>query len=188
MPLVVALHGAFGFGQDFLWTWLRETRTRGCLLLAPTSTDTTWSLDAPGRDAARLASMLAFVRGRWPVDPAHILLTGLSDGGTFALLAGLLEESPYTHIASVSGVLHPANFALGNVARSRGRPIRIVHGALDWLFPVALARAAHDALRAAGAAVVYRELPDCSHTWPREENARILRWMDPSLTLPGETT
>jgi phospholipase/carboxylesterase len=34
-PLVVALHGGSGHGRDFLWTWLREARGRGFLLLAP---------------------------------------------------------------------------------------------------------------------------------------------------------
>lgn len=188
LPLVVALHGAYGFGQDFVWTWLREARSRGCLLLAPTSPDPTWSLHAPGRDGARLDAMLQFVRSQWPVDAEHVLLTGLSDGATFALLHGLAEGSPFTHLAPVSGVLHPMSFTLGNLARAAGRPIWLAHGALDWMFPIALARAARDALTEAGAQLVYREITDLSHTYPREENARILRWMDPRLALPGDPT
>jgi phospholipase/carboxylesterase len=35
---------------------------------------------------------------------------------------------------------------------------------------------ARDALAAAGAAVTYREIDDLSHTYPVEENARILDW------------
>ena len=31
---------------------------------------------------------------------------------------------------------------------------------------------------AAGAVVTYREIPDLSHTYPRELNAQILDWMD----------
>ena len=46
-PLVVALHGGSGNGSDFLWSWLREARCRRFLLLAPTSRDSTWSLQAP---------------------------------------------------------------------------------------------------------------------------------------------
>ena len=37
LPLIVALHGGSGHGADFLWTWLREAKSRGCILLAPTS-------------------------------------------------------------------------------------------------------------------------------------------------------
>jgi len=183
-PLVVALHGGFGHGRDFLWTWLREARGRRFLLLAPTSEGTTWSLHAPDRDAARLASMLDFVCERWRVDRARILLTGLSDGATFSLLAGLAENAPYTHLAPVSGVLHPASFSNGNLRRARGRPIHLVHGALDWMFPVSVARMARDALGDCGADLVYREIADLSHAYPREANDAILAWFDPRLALP----
>lgn len=176
-PLVVALHGGSGHGRDFLWTWLREARSRGCLLLSPTSRGSTWALDHPGSEAGALRRMVEMVCGRWNVDRARILLTGLSDGATFTLLAGLAEDAPYSALAPVSGVLHPANFGLGNLERARGRRVYLVHGALDWLFPVGLARAARDALAQAGAELCYRELEDLSHTYPREENARILEWL-----------
>jgi phospholipase/carboxylesterase len=184
-PLVVALHGGSGHGSLFLWTWLREARGRRFLLLAPTSVGPTWSLDAPARDAAALESMIGFVRERWRVDERRVLATGLSDGATFALLWGLAEGSPATAIACVAGVLHPANFALGNLERARGRRIYVAHGALDWLFPVGLARLARDALTRAGADLVYHEIEDLSHTYPRDENDRILAWFDPSLALPA---
>jgi phospholipase/carboxylesterase len=186
LPLVVALHGAFGHGREFLWTWLREARSRRALVLAPTSPDTTWSLHRPERDVAMLFAMVGYVRERWEVDPARILVTGLSDGGTFALLAGLADGAPFTHLAPVAGVLHPLCLRDGRLEGARGKPIRLVHGALDWMFPVALARLAKETLEGAGAALVYREIEDLSHTYPREENARILRWMDPALALPGE--
>ena len=49
------------------------------------------------------------------------------------------------------------------------------------LIPVGLARGARDALREAGADLEYREIEDLWHTYPREENARILAWFDASL-------
>jgi len=186
LPLVVALHGGFGHGRDFVWTWLREARSRRCCLLAPTSLDTTWSLHDPERDAAELRTMVEFVMERWRIDSSRVLLTGLSDGATFSLLCGLAEESAFTALAPVSGVLHPWNFRNGNLGRARGKRIYLVHGALDWMFPVATARNARAALLEAGADLVYRELADLSHAYPREENARILRWLDPRLALPGE--
>ncbi len=184
-PLVVALHGGFGRGRDFLWTWLREARGRGFLLLAPTSVGTTWSLQSPALDGRRLVSMLGHVCENWSVDSSRILLTGLSDGATFALLTGLAPDSPFTALAPVSGVLHPANHANGNLARAAGRRIYLVHGALDWMFPVVLAQMARDALQAAGSDLIYREISDLSHAYPREENDSILEWFDPGLALPG---
>ena len=54
--------------------------------------------------------------------------------------------------------------------RLRGLPIHIIHGALDWMFPVELARQAHRVLARAGATVTFREVEDLSHTYPREMN------------------
>lgn len=178
MPLVAALHGGHGHGRDFLWTWLRAARSRGALLLAPTSRARTWSMvGGPDVDAEGLRGMVESVAARYPVDRARVLLTGMSDGATYALLCGLGEDMPFTHLAPACGVLHPFLLANGGVARARGRPIYLVHGALDWMFPLHAARMTREALQAVGARVVYREIEDLSHTYPRDENANILDWL-----------
>jgi phospholipase/carboxylesterase len=178
MPLVVALHGGHGHGRDFLWSWLREARSRGALLLAPTSRGRTWSImGGPDVDGQGLRAMVESVGARYPVDRARVLLTGMSDGATYALLCGLGDDVPFTHLAPACGVLHPLLFANGGMARAQGRPIYLVHGALDWMFPVPAARMAQEALRTVGAQVVYREIEDLSHTYPRDENGKILDWL-----------
>lgn len=178
MPLVVALHGGSGHGRDFLWAWVREARTRGMLLMAPTSRDRTWSI--MGRDdidAPALREMFEYVAGRYPVDRARVLLTGMSDGGTYALLCGLRDDRPFTHLAPACGVLHPFVFVNGGLQRARDRPIYMVNGALDWMFPVHAARQAREVLSDVGARLVYREIDDLSHTYPRDENPKILDWL-----------
>jgi phospholipase/carboxylesterase len=178
MPLVVALHGGHGHGRDYLWVWLREARARGMLVLSPTSRDRTWSIMGGGDvDAEPLAAMIESVAGGYAVDRARVLLTGMSDGATYALLLGLSADMPFTHLAPACGVLHPLLLIDGRLGRARGRPIYLVHGALDWMFPVQAARMAAEALRAAGASVVYREIEDLSHTYPRDENPAILDWL-----------
>jgi phospholipase/carboxylesterase len=178
MPLVAALHGGHGHGRDFLWTWLRAARSRGVLLVAPTSRDRTWSImGGPDADAGALLEILASVMERYPVDRSRVLLTGMSDGATYALLCGLRDSTPFTHLAPACGVLHPLLLTGGGLARARGRPIYLVHGALDWMFPVYTARMAREALLGAGARLVYREVEDLSHTYPRDENPRILDWL-----------
>jgi phospholipase/carboxylesterase len=174
-PLVVALHGGSGHGADFLWSWVREARSRGCLLIAPTAAEETWSLFAPELDGDRLAALVERVAATWNVDRSRVLLTGISDGATFSLCYGLREGTPFTHLAPVSGVLAPLDPR--QRAGARGKPVYLVHGALDWMFPVATARLAHHELERWGARVVYREIADLSHTYPREENAKILDWM-----------
>jgi len=67
---------------------------------------------------------------------------------------------------------------MADAERLRGLPIHIVHGKLDWMFPVQVARQTQQALSAAGANVIYRELDDLSHAYPREINAEILNWLN----------
>src|SRR5204863_7286903 len=67
MPLVVALHGGHGHGRDFLWSWVREARARGALVLSPTSRDRTWSLMGEDVDDEPLRAMVASVAERYPV-------------------------------------------------------------------------------------------------------------------------
>lgn len=173
-PLIVALHGGSGNGRDFLWTWVREAKSGGYLLVAPTAAGDTWS----AVDDRGLLEILAWVDRGYHLDADRILLTGLSDGATFTLLYGLAHPDVYRALAPLCGVLHPANDVLGNLGRARGVPIYLVHGAQDFLFPVALAHVTRDTLTTAGAALEYREIADLSHTYPRSENVRILRWFD----------
>jgi phospholipase/carboxylesterase len=181
-PLIVALHGGSGRGSDFLWSWVREARSRGLVVLAPTSRGDTWSLLAPEHDAEPLAQRVEQVITTYGIDRSRVLLTGMSDGGTFTPLAGLAESAPYTHLAPVSGVLAPLDE--GQRQRLRGRPVYLVHGALDWMFSIQIARLARDELERMGADLVWREIEDLSHTYPRDENAAIIDWLDPGLA-PG---
>ena len=158
-PLIVALHGGSGHGADFLWSWLREARTRGCILISPTSQEGTWSLMNPPLDGDALRALVGRVAERWSIDTDRVLLTGMSDGGTFSLLTGLIERGPFTHLAPISGSFHP--MLLDGANDIRGLPIYLVHGALDWMFPIDMARTAHAALAAAGAAVTFREITIC---------------------------
>ena len=176
LPLIVALHGGSGHGRDFLWTWLVEARTRGAILLSPTAKERTWSLMGPDIDSANIGAMVEHVAERWRLDRTRMLLTGMSDGGTFCYVSGLRSDSPFTHLAPSSASFHPLLLEGTSRERLQGLPIYLIHGALDWMFPVDIARTANAALGGAGAAVRYREIDDLSHTWPRDENPRIMDW------------
>jgi phospholipase/carboxylesterase len=176
-PLVMALHGGSGNGRGFLWSWLRDARSRGAILVAPTATGTTWALMGDDTDTPNLARILDSVRSRWNVDSKKMLLTGMSDGGTFCYVTGFESASPFTHLAPVAATFHPLMAEMADAERLRGLPIHIVHGRLDWMFPVQVARQTQQALAAAGADVIYRELDDLSHTYPREMNAPMLEWL-----------
>jgi phospholipase/carboxylesterase len=176
-PLVMALHGGSGNGRNFLWSWLRDARSFGAILVAPTATGPTWALMGEDNDTPNLARIMESVRSHWNVDPRRMLLTGMSDGGTFCYVTGLESASPFTHLAPVAATFHPLMAETADAERLQGLPIFLVHGLLDWMFPVQVARQTRQALAAAGADVTYREIEDLSHCYPREINAEMLRWL-----------
>jgi phospholipase/carboxylesterase len=176
-PLVVALHGGSGSGRNFLWSWLSDARSYGSILIAPTATGPTWALMGEDSDTPNLNRILDAVQSRWNIDASRMLLTGMSDGGTFCYVTGLEDTSPFTHLAPVSATFHPLMAEMASPEGLRGLPVYLAHGALDWMFPVEIARQTRDLLAAAGANVVYRELDDLSHCYPDEINAALLAWL-----------
>ena len=178
VPLIVALHGGSGHGRSFLWTWLRTARSNNAIVISPTSTEGTWSLMGPDIDSTNLEAMVSYACEHWNIDSTKVLLTGMSDGGTFSYVSGLQASSPFTHLAPSSASFHPMLVEVADSERLQNLPIYLMHGVLDWMFPIDVARAARDALTAAGAKVEYREIDDLSHTYPVEENPRILEWLN----------
>lgn len=176
MPLIVALHGGSGHGRTFLWSWITEARSRGAILICPTSIDSTWSLTGPDQDTDNINRILKFVIEQWNVDQEHLLLTGMSDGGTFTYVSGLPKDSQFTHLAPISASFHPMLLEFIDQSRLQGLPIYLTHGVLDWMFPIDIAETAHQALKAKGADIVYRPIADLSHTYPQEENTKIVDW------------
>ena len=177
-PVVFALHGGAGSGRGFLWSWLRDARAAGAILVAPTAVGDTWALHGQDADSPNLERILDEVRARWVIDTARLLLTGMSDGGTFSYVSGLVDGSPFTHLAPACAAFHPMLSAFADAGRVAGLPIHITHGQQDWMFPVDMAREAEAALLAAGARVTYREIEDLSHCYPSDLNPDVLAWMD----------
>ncbi len=187
--LVIVMHGGTGHGADFLWSWIREARTRGFILMSPTSQQDTWSLMGQEHDLPYLLSMLDFVKNGWKIDESHILLTGMSDGGTYSLIAGCHENSPFTHLAPFSGVLHSDIVMTGEIRHAHNRPIYLVHGTADWMFPIEAAYMARQQLDEVGADLTFREIEGLSHTFARTEIPALLKWFNPELDLvvPDQT-
>lgn len=171
LPLVVALHGGYSHGRDFLWSWLREARSRGFFVLAPTSQDMTWSITSPDRDAHPLYRHLESVCSRYAVDHTRMLITGMSDGGTYALALALSFQSPFSIIAPCCCALPPAD-----LRQARGKRIFWIHGAQDWIFSPERTVWACRELRQAGADIKLSLIDDLAHTYPREANATLLEW------------
>lgn len=176
-PLVYALHGGSGNGRAFLWSWVRAARSRGAIVVAPSSQGQTWAIQGDDPDSPHLDRIHAFVRRTWAIDPARILLTGLSDGGTFTYTSGLVADAPFTHLAPVAAAFHPMLAAMADHARVRDLPVHILHGARDWMFPPGMAEEARGHLSRMGARVTYRQLDDLSHAYGPDLSTLILDWL-----------
>lgn len=176
-PLVVALHGGSGNGRAFLWSWVRAARSRGAIVVAPTSQGQTWAIQGPDGDTPRLHQLVSFIRSKWTVDTSRVLMTGMSDGGTFTYTSGLQAGSPFTHLAPVAAAFHPMLAAMADGERIKGLPLHIIHGVHDWMFPVLMADEASEHLKRAGAEVTYRRLDDLSHTYGADLSTIILDWL-----------
>jgi len=179
-PLVMALHGGSGRGRYFLWSWLRDARSHGVIVVAPTSLGQTWAIQGEDVDSPHLSAILDFVRGKWNIDARRMMLTGMSDGGTFSYVSGLEASSPFTHLAPVAAAFHPMLIQMADAERLKNLPIHIIHGLEDWMFQVTMAREAERYFKGAGAAVVYREVADLSHTYPSDMNGAMLDWLSKS--------
>ena len=181
-PVVFALHGGSGHGSTYLWSWLRTARTEDLVLVSPTSVGGTWAIMGPDQDSPNLHRILESIRGIVNVDERRLLLTGMSDGGTFTYVSGCTDESPFTHLAPCSASFHPMLIEMMSKERLRDLPICITHGALDWMFTVDIAQTAEYAFSAAGANVFYREIADLAHTYPEDSNPELVDWF-----LDGES-
>jgi phospholipase/carboxylesterase len=151
MPLVVALHGGHGHGRDFLWTWLRDAAQRGALVLAPTSLDRTWSLMGEDVDAEPLHGIVGARRRALPGRPRADAADGHVGRRHVRAPVRRAGRHPVHAPGPALRGVHPMLVADGGLERLRDRPVYHVHGALDWMFPIATAHLGRDLLQEAGA-------------------------------------
>ena len=178
-PLIVCLHGAYGRGDHFIWSWLRPAKSRGYILLAPKSVDVTWSILQPERDALSVTAMLEEVCSEYAVDRNRIFISGLSDGGTYTYLLGLSRPELFAGIAPVAGDMHGMLDDMLRKEQGINLPIYIVHGAHDHIFPVATIRSAHALLTRLGYKSEYEELPDWGHSNRSDvHDSRVMPWFE----------
>lgn len=175
-PVVLALHGGRGNGPDYLWSWLPAARAHGAVLIAPTALGETWAIMGEDVDSPNLNAILDAVDDLQALDRSQILMTGMSDGGTFSYVSGLMEDTPSRALAPFAASFHPMLLEFVADKRVKDLPIRLAHGARDWMFSVDVARQAAEALQGKGAAVTYRELPDRAHVFPQDEANPTLEW------------
>lgn len=178
-PLIICLHGGYGRGDDYIWTWLRPAKSKGYLLLSPKSVGPTWSALNPPVDIRSIMAMVDEVLASYAVDRKRIYLTGLSDGGIFTYMLGLAQSELFAALAPVAGEMHPMVDPLLRQGKGKDTPILVVHGVHDFIFPVDSVRQTNGLLQKLGYKLAYRELPDWGHAYCYMINEQIvLPWFE----------
>lgn len=178
-PMIVALHGGYGRGDEYIWSWLRAARSRGYVVLSPKSIGPTWSIMQPALDADSIMAMLDSVAETYTIDRARVLLTGLSDGGSFSYLLGLQHHQRFAGLAPIAGVLNPMADPLLRAGRGRELPMHVIHGVHDAIFAVQTIRSNNELMRSLGYQLTYTELPDWGHALTTSINETIvLPWFE----------
>jgi predicted esterase len=115
VPLIVSMHGFSGGAYDGL-TWFQRSATEhGFLLLSPASRGETWDVDTGpvGPDADFIDRAMDWVFQRFPIDPARLAISGMSDGGSYALCMGLQNGDLFTDVLAFSPLRFNAGDAVG---------------------------------------------------------------------------
>jgi predicted esterase len=160
-PLIVALHGSGGDENDFFDSYPEaplkpEAQRLGFFVVCPKGRGPTSGY----RGAAEqdVFDVLAEVRRDYRIDPSRIFLMGHSMGAYATWRLAAQHPGIFAALGPIAGGGNPAD-----MAKLRGVPQYIVHGAGDQTVPVAQSRAMVAAARKLGAPVVYVEIPGAGH-------------------------
>jgi len=172
--LVLTLHGAGGNARGGLQPLVPLADFHRLLLLSPSSRDDTWDViyrRGWGLDVQRIDEALTQVLATFPVDVAHLAISGFSDGASYALSLGLANADLFTHIVA---------FSPGFVAAAPrvGTPrVYISHGRSDPVLPIhRTTRRIVPRLEAAGVPTTVEEF-DGPHLVPPHIAENAVRWL-----------
>jgi len=172
-PLIIALHGAGGTGDQYVLTWVREAQRRGWLVLAPTGDQRTGWNAAAGREI--LLRTLRDVREHFNVDPNRVFIDGTSMGAQGAWQYALQEPDLFAGLVSRSGAVRPLTQLL--LPNARNMSVYIVHGLKDTMVPLDNIKGVRRALIRLGCNVELRLDPKSGHSTFVAETPRIMEWM-----------
>ena len=154
-PLLVFLHGALRTVDTFVEGHRAPADAAGVIVLAPFAAGSgTWDAirGSFGPDPKVINESLRWVFDRWTIDPARIVLSGFSDGGTYTLAIGRANGDFFSRVVAYS-----PGFLI-DVPAAGKPPFLVTHGTDDTVLPIdATSRVIVPELRSRGYTVDYRE-------------------------------
>lgn len=151
-----------------------------------------------------VVALLDWAKRTYNVDENRVYVTGVSDGATGAYFLAMKWTTPFSAFLPLNGNMRvlatPATRANGQLYAGNlvNKPLFIVNGGRDPLYPAAAVEPHVAMLTAAGATVEYRPQPDAGHdtTWWPTERSRFEQFVaahprdphPPSLSWESERT
>jgi poly(3-hydroxybutyrate) depolymerase len=127
-----------------------------------------------------MVALVDWVKRNYNVDENRVYLTGISDGATGDYFYAMKLTTPFSAFLPLNGNMRvlatPGTRANGQLYAGNlvNKPLFVVNGGLDPLYPVAAVAPHIEVIRAAGAAVEFRPQPEAGHDtswWPAEREA-----------------
>jgi phospholipase/carboxylesterase len=170
---VLLLHGAGGQPDRIVRRFAGQADEFAVALLATKSDGPTWDgiRGVLGTDFHFLRKALSAAFRSCTVDPAHLAISGFSDGASYALSLGVANGDLFSHVMAFSpGFVIP----LHRVGKAR---IFLSHGTDDPILPIdGASRSIARDFRSAGFSVTLREFAG-EHTIPPEVAREAFRWL-----------
>lgn len=176
LPAIVFMHGSFGNFKGYLWQWAKLADQLGFVIIAPSFGFGNW--DQPGGLEA-IQRALDDAATQVAIDPAHIYLAGLSNGGLGVSQAALAEPQRYRGLIFISPVMNTDGATF--LDQWRDRSVLVLAGEADERISYSYVARHVANLQAAGVNVTHKSYPGADHflffTEADEVLADISQWL-----------
>jgi predicted esterase len=174
--LVLFLHGGSRQVEPYIEAHRPIADSTRVIVLAPYAVGSSW--DAIRGDFAWdvtvIERALEWVFARWTIDPAKVVVSGFSDGGTYALALGRANGELFKRVAAWS-----PGFLI-DVPEQGKPPILVAHGTQDLVLPFTYTQTTIvPTLEQLGYTVDFREF-----TGPHAMNLQMVAWLLNDIRSP----
>ena len=177
-PLVVALHGAGGNGEDFISSWMDAAHKYQMIVITPTQLVAPyWQL----YDWSSINYAINQTIAELNIDDDDILLTGVSAGAVGTYLFGLLNPNTFKAIAPIIGFpisgygIEPDTITLSSNPNNQF-PIFTINGAADTIFAIEQLSTWLSVLDKAGFNYISTIIPNRTHKTEVSDFLKAAKW------------
>ncbi len=192
-PVIVYLHGGVSRPkrEDGTW-WRREERLArdDAIVVAPASwNESLWWQES---QIENLAGVLNDLKRTWNVDENRAYLIGISDGATGIYYQAMKATTPWAAFLPLNGhplvLANPASDVDGDlhVTNLRNKPLFVVNGGRDPLYPAASVVPFMRLFQQAGVFLDFRPQPEAGHdvSWWEDEKPAMDAFMTERARRP----